>query len=1195
MCVRGYGRAINPEPLRIILDLALTFFAGFSVPTSSAFAHSWDSQISSGRAAMANLTNLPTELLLAIVHILAPKDVLRLQSPPIPPAASTAIDIGEPVFSETHFLVPGGRYLFIAYPSTLCLFDLGSPDCAAHTHPILVASEKLDIGRNQAEGNCGPEDSNHELAADYFDGCSALAYDIVFAAGSATISRIATLRIDRSAFEWAEPHILLTSSTDVSLIQLIEGAFGLTIVWNVTGGWYAFGPNTKWFAPDRAILENSTVVDLYGGAHCISVWSCSDKNLRVYPVDVKGSIKLPFDLDEFYESDSIPVFHLKSLAPGLTHLRLRGRGASRIWQHESAALFDAFFEDETSALGFRLRILPSLEGEAYQKSPPTIEVRESFRLPPNLPLSFGVHPPIKANNCEGLAGGDRFTGLGIAVHGGEENQRPHRAVLYSTQSAGGVTGHVRGRVVSILEHWTLPYTRQICMSTGRMLRVDAEELDEPSWDDIRSTAYVLDFLRPSGHGELFRTQVVQSREVPRRTSIGKAMANIAYLPTELFLAIVRSLGPRDVLRLQSSSRSLRARLNHGVVWTTVLRNICKEQSIFYPSYPVKEMSVSRLQRACMTPLRFAQFLEQNAYCTRLEPPVKPVTLTAIDIGEPVYSECHFLVPGGRFLIVAFPSALRLFDLGPPDRTPFPKPLLVENVQISDYIAEDSEQHAAMTVKMLSENSLRVVVSFRTKETMQVLAYDVVFDSTEPAFKHVATLRLDKSAFEWAEPGFLLTSSNDVVLIELIDGGLSITIVWNIPGMWYAFGPRLNGMGDRVILNETTVVEHYGYLDFTIWSCSSETLRTYPVDIASGIKIPFDLDNFYHTKAIPFHWQETCPGLPDVEIFALGRSVSTVWADGMDESAVQCEILFHGRSIQDPLSEQEIKPGIGYRLRIIPTLKDDEAFQITPPIVEEQERFRLPPNLGGTDGPKAHRPLWTDGISASQNDNGFSGFGIELIGSRRHNRPSKLLLYSTRDAGDGIAGTYARMVSLLEKATRPYTCQYYHAENALNLLSHVRYIHVIRLKSATAVYHSIDRKTLRIISVESAGWFRLFDDSPPVPIALLKGEAYQTSPLVFEVQQRFWLPPNLGQRGFRAHRPPWRSSIRVAQSEYGFTGLGIRLYGDEQHYRPSRVFLYSTRDVGDGMGGVHARWCLCLNRQRSLTPVRSVWHREGYFM
>ncbi|KAJ3533505.1 hypothetical protein NMY22_g7309 [Coprinellus aureogranulatus] len=425
--------------------------------------------------------------------------------PSIEPAGSREVHIGDPVFSEIHVLVPGGRYLVIAFPSTLRLFDLGSPDSAAHNHPILVASETIDDKSEGPSHNTAMtvrilgENRLRVIVALRTQTMSALAYDIVFAAGSATISRVATLRIDRSAFEWAEPHILLTSSTEVSLIQLIEGAFGLTIVWNVPGGWYAFGPNTRWFAPDRVILEHSTVVDLYCGAHCISVWSCSDKNLRVYPVNVEESIELPFDLDEFYESDSIPAFPLKSLAPGLTHLRLRGEGASRIWQHGSAALFDAFFQDETTALGFRLRVLPSLEGEAHQISPPTIEVRESFRLPPNLSRahSFEAHHPIKANNCGGLEGEGWFTGLGIAVHGGEENQRPHRMLLYSTRSAGGVVDHVSASVVSILEHWALPYTRQICMSTGRMLRVDAEELDEPSWDDIRSTAYVLDFLRPS--------------------------------------------------------------------------------------------------------------------------------------------------------------------------------------------------------------------------------------------------------------------------------------------------------------------------------------------------------------------------------------------------------------------------------------------------------------------------------------------------------------------------------------------------------------------------------------------------------------------------------------------------------------------------------------------------------------------------
>ncbi|KAJ3515954.1 hypothetical protein NMY22_g14319 [Coprinellus aureogranulatus] len=409
------------------------------------------------------------------------------------------------------------------------------------------------------------------------------------------------------------------------------------------------------------------------------------------------------------------------------------------------------------------------------------------------------------------------------------------------------------------------------------------------------------------------------------------MANIVDLPTELLLAVVHSLGPHDILRLQSSSRSLHARLNEGFVWRTVLRNMCKAQSIFYPSYPVKE----------------------NSYYTRLEPPVKPVTSTAIDIGQPVYSECHFLVPGGRFLIVAFPSTLRLFDLGPPDRTPFPKPVLVEDVKIEEHIAEDSEQHAAMTVQMLSESSLseprkRNQGNDAVRKSLPP-AYDIEFGSAGPAFNHVATLKFEKSAFEWAEPYFLLTSSKDVTLIVLIDDFLCVNIVWNVPGMWYGFGPRV------AILNGTTVVEHCGSVDFAIWSCSSETLHTFPVDRTTGVQLPFDIDSLYDADTIPLLRWDSFPDLSARRVLGLGASISSVWVDTRDEGVVLCEILFEGNAGNDPPPEKGTRLVLGCPLRITPVLKG-EAYQTSPLVFEVQQRFWLPPNLGQR-GCRAHRPPW----------------------------------------------------------------------------------------------------------------------------------------------------------------------------------------------------------------------------------------------
>ncbi|KAJ3527839.1 hypothetical protein NMY22_g9630 [Coprinellus aureogranulatus] len=497
------------------------------------------------------------------------------------------------------------------------------------------------------------------------------------------------------------------------------------------------------------------------------------------------------------------------------------------------------------------------------------------------------------------------------------------------------------------------------------------------------------------------------------------MASSLNLPPEILLAVVHHLEPHHVLQLQSSCRSLYGSLDDRTVWTAVLRNMCKAQSIFYPSYPVKEMSVNRLRRACLAPSRFARFLESQSSYSCDEPPVKPVASTAVDIGEPVFSETHFLVPGGRFLLVTYPCTIRLFDLGCPDTVVLPKPILVSCEEFTK-ATEDQEQDTAMTVQMLSEDRLRVVVGFRTRETMQVLAYNIVFGSGTPAFEHVANLRFEKSSFDWSKPYISLTSSKEVTLIRLSGGDLSVTIVWNIPGRWYAFSPREHGHGQRVVLNEEIVVEHYGYTDFAIWSCSAEVLRTFPVD-TTLVRLPFDIADFSHTKEMPPLIPHISPDISELPLLSLGRCAYSIWPDSTHECAVSCELLFQGsagydRPLDQDFLDQEMSPGLGRRLRILPNISKGEAYQTSPLSIEVQEWFQLPPNLGGIQGLMAHRPQWMEAIGTLDNEYRFTGLGVRLCEREERHRKFRLLLYSARGAGDEMGGVPAKMVTILEQNT-----------------------------------------------------------------------------------------------------------------------------------------------------------------------------------
>ncbi|TEB24783.1 hypothetical protein FA13DRAFT_1287121 [Coprinellus micaceus] len=94
-----------------------------------------------------------------------------------------------------------------------------------------------------------------------------------------------------------------------------------------------------------------------------------------------------------------------------------------------------------------------------------------------------------------------------------------------------------------------------------------------------------------------------------RKSGGIAQADV---PRDVWLEIVVHLEAPDVLSLQSSCKLLHDALREKPVWISVLQRGCVRDGVYFPSYPVTEMDVRRLERAALGPYRLYRLVESRS-------------------------------------------------------------------------------------------------------------------------------------------------------------------------------------------------------------------------------------------------------------------------------------------------------------------------------------------------------------------------------------------------------------------------------------------------------------------------------------------------------------------------------------------------------------------------------------------------------
>ncbi|KAF7764058.1 hypothetical protein Agabi119p4_8595 [Agaricus bisporus var. burnettii] len=136
-------------------------------------------------------------------------------------------------------------------------------------------------------------------------------------------------------------------------------------------------------------------------------------------------------------------------------------------------------------------------------------------------------------------------------------------------------------------------------------------------------------------------------------------SKIMSLPPDVLISLMRFLRPLDLIALRQTCRYLYEANNRRIVWITALIDVCVENDVFLPTFPIDVMTTEQLLRAATSPSRLSAFLRRN-HEKKLVPTVH--TILDLELSEGDFTTMLYFVPGGRFIVLLSLRTLQLWDI-----------------------------------------------------------------------------------------------------------------------------------------------------------------------------------------------------------------------------------------------------------------------------------------------------------------------------------------------------------------------------------------------------------------------------------------------------------------------------------------------------------------------------------------------------
>lgn len=276
------------------------------------------------------------------------------------------------------------------------------------------------------------------------------------------------------------------------------------------------------------------------------------------------------------------------------------------------------------------------------------------------------------------------------------------------------------------------------------------------------------------------------------------------VPFDILVHLLGFLCPLDILAARQTCKLLQEATSQRSLWIGVLRSVCAENHIFWPTYPIKDMSTSDLVKAALTPTRFLSFIfkERDPALEGIEPRTV-IHFTPGNLNR-LRNPCPIdLLPGGRFLVCAEYKVLSIWDLGcPSEGCSLSEPILVASVateECNSFILHPTNDAIGIQVVVLSAQANNVTVfeiyptssnpSFRKITSLDVVLHEaweiycLCGDRLSINYQNIVTV-WDFSRNLWASwevertPASISATENHVILVE---GDHETRVgVWKIP-------------------------------------------------------------------------------------------------------------------------------------------------------------------------------------------------------------------------------------------------------------------------------------------------------------------------------------------------------------------------------------------------------------------------------
>ncbi|KAF6757437.1 hypothetical protein DFP72DRAFT_891147 [Ephemerocybe angulata] len=211
------------------------------------------------------------------------------------------------------------------------------------------------------------------------------------------------------------------------------------------------------------------------------------------------------------------------------------------------------------------------------------------------------------------------------------------------------------------------------------------------------------------------------------------------LPNDVWFEVAILLEPQDLLCMKLVCRALYSIFADQELWKYVLHAVCRRHFVFLPSFPIDDMNATELQRAALGPYRWGKLLERNSrHSVKKEnlALVRPMKENDYPLRTTRQSK-KFLVPGGRYLVVAHTESVDLWDLGPVGRAPLSPPVLVAREELAPSSAT-AFQLEGLEVAPINEATLRIVVALVGSKAL-FSVFDISLDGENPSFKPIDSL------------------------------------------------------------------------------------------------------------------------------------------------------------------------------------------------------------------------------------------------------------------------------------------------------------------------------------------------------------------------------------------------------------------------------------------------------------------------